>query len=122
MGVELRKHPYIRLPPVLVNPLASEQNLNSVITRNYLLDREIKCLNEIYKEQVVEKQIVSWLNTEQFFRRWFNYSSNVCVICSASKMSILDAHYSAKCKSDRRGKFSNQRNNYSKKKNKKLFY
>lgn len=103
LGVHLRKHPYIRLPPILVNPLAADTYLN--ITRNHLLEREIKFLNEIFKEQIVEKQIVSWLNTEQFFRRWFNYSSYVCVVCSASKMSILDAHYSAKCKSDRRGMF-----------------
>jgi hypothetical protein len=105
MSAHIRRHPYIRLPPILVNPqIGSDFHLN--VTRTYLLDREIKCLNEIYKEQVLEKQIVSWLNTEQFFRRWFNYSSFVCVICSASKTSILDAHYSAKCKSDRRGNMS----------------
>lgn len=102
MSANLRKHPYIRIPPLLVNPQCSE---HTSITRTHLLDKEIKQLKEIYKEQIVEKQIVSWLNSEQFFRRWLNYNSFVCVICCTSKVSILDAHYSAKLKSDKQGDF-----------------
>ena len=57
------------------------------------LDKELSLLNAIYQEQIVEKQIVSWLNAEQFYRRAYNYDSHVCIVCNASKVSILDAHY-----------------------------
>ena len=58
-----------------------------------LIDKELKLLGEIYREQIVEKQIVSWLNSEQFIRRNFNYNSFVCVICNCTKTNILESHY-----------------------------
>jgi hypothetical protein len=58
-----------------------------------LIDRELRMLNTIYHDQIVEKTIVSWLNSEQFYRRSYNYNAHVCIVCNATKLSILDAHY-----------------------------
>ena len=62
-------------------------------TKVDLLDKELKLLSEIYREQIVEKQIVSWLNSEQFIRRNFNYNSHICIICNCTKTHILESHY-----------------------------
>lgn len=91
-SVRLRRRCFIRIPPQVINPsVLSEQAL----TKSDLIDKELKLLNEIYKEQIVEKQIVSWLNSEQFLRRNFNYNSYVCIICNATKSQILETHYHA---------------------------
>lgn len=92
-SVCLKRHCHIRIPPLLVNPLAGP---GCVVGRCDLIEREMRLLNEIYREQIVEKQISSWLNTEQFYRRNFNYNSFVCVICNTSKLAILDEHYHLK--------------------------
>jgi len=93
-GVHLRRRCNIRVPPLLINPNAGEQAHQ--LTKIDLIDKEINYLNEIYREQIVEKQIVSWLNSEQFFRRNFNYNSHVCIICNTSKTNILESHYNMK--------------------------
>jgi len=90
-SVRLRRRCFVRIPPVLVNPAAGE----AALSKCDLIDKELKLLNEIYREQIVEKQIVSWLNSEQFLRRNFNYNSYVCVICNATKSQILETHYHA---------------------------
>lgn len=91
-SVRLRRRCFIRIPPQVINPsVPSEQAL----TKSDLIDKELKLLNEIYKEQIIEKQIVSWLNSEQFLRRNFNYNSYVCIICNATKSQILETHYHA---------------------------
>lgn len=92
-GVNLRRKCFIKLPPLLLNPSVS---LTTPLTKVDLIDKEINLLKEIYREQIVEKQIVSWLNSEQFLRRNFNYNSHVCIICNSSKMSILESHYNLK--------------------------
>jgi hypothetical protein len=95
-SVCMKRHALIKIPPLLVNPSASLPNANATatVTKLDLIDKEIKLLSEIYREQIVDKQIASWLNTEQFFRRNFNYNSYVCVICNSSKLAILDEHFS----------------------------
>jgi hypothetical protein len=120
-GITLKKHCHIDVPPLLLNTnavieaiqqqAASADNENNitdksnqqlsislinnlpVITRRFLIEKELKLLNEIIREQIVDKQIASWLNSEQFMRRTFNYNSYVCIICNASKLSILQAHF-----------------------------
>lgn len=92
LGIYLKRRCFIKIPPNLVNPLVNEIN----VSRNDLIDRELKILNDIYREQIVEKQIVSWLNSEQFIRRSYNYNSYVCIICNSSKNSILEAHFNSK--------------------------
>ena len=92
-GVHLRRRCFIRIPPPLLNPMPE---LNLSLTRVDLIEKEIRLLSEIYKEQIVEKQIVSWLNSEQFLRRNFNYNSYVCIICNQTKASILEGHYNVK--------------------------
>ena len=92
-GVHLRRRCLIKIPPPLINPMPE---LNLSITKVDLIEKEIRLLNEIYKEQIVEKQIVSWLNSEQFLRRNFNYNSYVCIICNQTKSSILETHYNIK--------------------------
>jgi len=89
-SVRVKKRCFIKIPPSLINPLV---NAASQVTKLDLIDKELKLLNEIYKEQIVEKQIVSWLNSEQFLRRNFNYNSYVCIICNATKNHILETHY-----------------------------
>jgi hypothetical protein len=90
-GCLLKRSCFIKIPPQLLNPQAGA-NYQS-IARLDLIDKEIKLLNEIYREQIVDKQIVSWLNSEQFLRRNFNYNSYVCIICNATKLNILETHY-----------------------------
>ncbi len=94
-SVRLKKRCFIRIPPLLVNPIASggETCAAVALTKCDLIDKELKLLNDIYREQIVEKQIVSWLNSEQFLRRNFNYNSHVCIICNATKSQILETHY-----------------------------
>jgi len=88
-SVRVRKRCFIKVPPILVNP----QVATGALTKVDLIDKELKLLNEIYREQIQEKQIVSWLNSEQFLRRNFNYNSYVCIICNATKNQILESHY-----------------------------
>lgn len=99
-GVHIKKRCYVKVPPLLVNTYSllnsvddDSKALNINITKVDLIDKEIKILNEIYREQIVEKQIVSWLNSEQFLRRNYNYNSYACIICNATKIQILEAHY-----------------------------
>ena len=96
-GCLLKRSCFVKIPPQLLNP-QSGANYQS-ITRLDLIDKEIKLLNEIYREQIVDKQIVSWLNSEQFLRRNFNYNSYVCIICNATKLNILETHYNLHKKS-----------------------
>jgi len=89
-SVKLKSRCFIKIPPSLVNANVAELK---ALTKVDLINKELKLLNEIYKEQIIEKQIVSWLNSEQFLRRNFNYNSYVCIICNATKSQILETHY-----------------------------
>lgn len=71
-SVKLKSRCFIKIPPSLVNANVAEA---TPLTKIDLINKELKLLNEIYKEQIIEKQIVSWLNSEQFLRRNFNYNS-----------------------------------------------
>ena len=92
-SVRVRRRCSIRVPPALVNPAAL--STGATLTKLDLIDKELKLLADIYREQILDKQIVSWLNSEQFLRRNFNYNSHVCIICNATKSRILEAHYQA---------------------------
>jgi len=88
-SLKVRKRCFIKIPPTLINPQVS----TGALTKVDLIEKELKLLHEIYREQICDKQIVSWLNSEQFLRRNFNYNSYACIICNATKSQILESHY-----------------------------
>ena len=94
-GCVLRRACLLRVPPPLVVPPRDASSTTTVITRAHLIEKELRVLADIYREQIVDKQIVSWLNSEQFMRRHYDYASYACIICNASKLAILDAHYTS---------------------------
>lgn len=97
-GVHIRRRCYIPSPIsssslALTTTHRRSSTSSPTQARVELIDKELRMLNLIYREQIVEKQIVSWLNSEQFFRRTYNYNSHVCIVCNATRLSILNSHY-----------------------------
>jgi len=94
-SVRVKKRCFIKVPPALINPMVAQHQNQPVepVTKIDLINKELNLLNEIHREQIIEKQIVSWLNSEQFLRRNFNYQSYQCIICNLTKNQILESHY-----------------------------
>jgi hypothetical protein len=92
-SVRVKKRCFIKVPPALINPMVAQHQPVEPVTKIDLINKELNLLNEIHREQIIEKQIVSWLNSEQFLRRNFNYQSYQCIICNLTKNQILESHY-----------------------------
>jgi len=106
-SVRVRKRCFIKVPPALINPLAGG---GGVVTKIDLINKELNLLNEIHREQIIEKQIVSWLNSEQFLRRNFNYNAYQCIICNQTKTQILESHYLNNNNNNNNSKTTNESN------------